>query len=78
VSTFRLIAAQKANHPVSMLCELLGVSRAGFYAWEHRVPSDHQLAGVWLLEQIKEMPRGQLRGSTPSCGSRRSRRAQAR
>ena len=30
---YRLIGAEKAQHPVSLLCEVLGVSRAGFHAW---------------------------------------------
>jgi hypothetical protein len=29
---FRLIDAKRAQHPVSLLCEVLGVSRAGYYA----------------------------------------------
>ena len=55
MSAFRLIAAEKANHPVSVLCEQLGVSRSGFHAWERRAPSDRRLADAWLLEQIKEI-----------------------
>jgi putative transposase len=55
VSAFRLIAAEKAVHPVSWLCALLGVSRSGFYAWERRPPSDRELADAWLLEQIREI-----------------------
>src|SRR5688572_24250286 len=33
---FRLIDAKKAQHPVSLLCSVLGVSRAGYYAWKGR------------------------------------------
>ncbi len=29
---FRLIDAKKAQHPVSLLCSVLGVSRAGYFA----------------------------------------------
>jgi putative transposase len=55
VSAFRLIAAEKANHPIGLLCELLGVSRSGFHAWQRRAPSDRQLSDAWLLEQIKQI-----------------------
>ena len=37
---FRLIGAEKAQHPVSLLCEVLGVSRSGFNAWLRRAPSE--------------------------------------
>jgi hypothetical protein len=30
---FRLIEAKRAQHPVSLLCSVLGVSRAGYHAW---------------------------------------------
>jgi putative transposase len=55
VSAFRLIAAEKANHPVALLCEVLGVSRQGFYAWAKRMPSNRDLADAWLIEQIREI-----------------------
>lgn len=29
---YRLIGAEKAQHPVSLLCSTVGVSRAGSYA----------------------------------------------
>jgi hypothetical protein len=29
---FRLIDAKRAQHPVCLLCSVLGVSRAGYYA----------------------------------------------
>ena len=55
MSAFRLIAAEKAEHPISLMAEVLGVSRSGFHAWQGRAPSDRQLGDAWLLEQIKEI-----------------------
>ncbi len=53
MSAFRLIAAEKASHPIGLLAEVLGVSRSGYHAWERRAPSDRALSDAWLLEQIK-------------------------
>jgi putative transposase len=36
---FQLVEAEKAEHPVSLLCAVLGVTRAGYYAWRGRAPS---------------------------------------
>jgi hypothetical protein len=33
------VDAEKAHYPVRMLCRLLRVSRAGFYAWRRQAPS---------------------------------------
>jgi putative transposase len=49
---FRLIAAERAQHPVSLLCEVLGVSRSGFHAWLKRTPSRRWVSDVRLLESI--------------------------
>jgi transposase InsO family protein len=38
---FTFIAAQKAEHTVSILCRCLCVTRSGFYAWQHRPESTH-------------------------------------
>jgi putative transposase len=35
------------------MSRVLGVSRAGFYAWERRAPSDWALEDAWLLEKIR-------------------------
>jgi putative transposase len=55
VSCFRFIAAEKANHPISLCCRMLGVSRSGFHAWQRRAPSDRELADAWLVERIREI-----------------------
>lgn len=52
---YRLISAEKARTPVSVACELLGVSRSGYYAWASRAPSDRALSDAWLIEKIKDI-----------------------
>jgi putative transposase len=52
---YRLISAQKARTPISIACELLGVSRSGYYDWATRVPSDRALSDAWLTEKIREI-----------------------
>jgi putative transposase len=42
--SFRLIEAERAQHAVSRLCQVLGVTRAGYYAWKGREPSRRALA----------------------------------
>jgi hypothetical protein len=41
---FSLIAAEKANFPVSVMCRTLGVNRTSFHDWERRAPSDGRWA----------------------------------
>src|ERR671916_576032 len=48
----RLVDAKKAQHPVSLLCSVLGVSRAGYYAWKQRPASPRALRDAELCEQI--------------------------
>jgi putative transposase len=50
--TFRLIEAEKAQHPVSLLCSVLGVTRAGYYAWRRRGPSGRTLGDAALASLI--------------------------
>jgi putative transposase len=55
VSIYRYISeAKKAKElPVSLQCELLGVSVSGYWAWSKRAPSDRAMYDAWLLERIK-------------------------
>ena len=46
--TFRLIEAERAQHPVSRLCTVLGVTSAGYYAWRRRGPSRRALGDAEL------------------------------
>lgn len=53
MSVYRLISAEKARFPVSVQCELLGVSRSGYYGWERKPPSARALADAELTELIR-------------------------
>jgi putative transposase len=50
-----LIAAEKSNFPVAVMCRVLHVSRTGFHNWERRAPSDRALTDAWLTEKIKQI-----------------------
>lgn len=52
---YRFISAEKARTPVSWACDVLGVSRSGYYDWAGRPPSDRSLTDAWLTEQIKRI-----------------------
>jgi putative transposase len=56
VTAYRIISAEKASGvPVSLACELLEVSRSGYYEWSTRAPSDRELTDAWLTEKIKQI-----------------------
>jgi putative transposase len=50
---FAFIACEKANHPIAMLCRVLGVSSSGYYAWRTRGPSARAQADATLLARIR-------------------------
>ena len=43
---FEFVAKHRGGWSVAMLCETIGVSRSGFYAWLVRPPSRRSLANV--------------------------------
>jgi putative transposase len=47
------VEAFRKEYPVSVLCETLGVSLSGYYAWKNRAPSQHQLEDGQLAERIQ-------------------------
>lgn len=55
MSAYRIISAERAGFPVSVMCEVLEVSRSGFHGWERRAPSDRALSDAWLTSWITEI-----------------------
>jgi putative transposase len=55
VSCYRLIDQEKAHHDVSRLARVLGVARAGYYAWACRPPSQRAMADQALTDQIRQI-----------------------
>jgi len=51
---FAFIQAEKAELGVGRLCRALGVSRAGFYAWQRRPPSAHDVQDERLKVLVRE------------------------
>ena len=49
---FALVDAEKTNYPVEVLCDVLGVSRSGFYAWKQRPPSARSKRRARLAVEI--------------------------
>jgi len=50
---FAFIAAEKAQHPVAVLCSVLGVSSSGFYAWRKRPPSQRAKRDARLAVEVR-------------------------
>ena len=49
---FHFIAAEKDHFPIRMLCRVLQVTAAGFYAWRRRGPSERATADAQLAVAI--------------------------
>ena len=47
------MSANRACFPICVMARVLGVSKAGYYAWRHRPPSAHARADEVLLARIK-------------------------
>ncbi len=46
------MSANQACFPVATMARVLGVSKAGYYAWVHRPPSAHAVADAALLKRV--------------------------
>ena len=47
------MSEHKAEHRITTMCRLLGVSTSGYYAWEGREPSPRRIANEQLLARLK-------------------------
>jgi putative transposase len=54
---FRFIEDRRADYPVTILCDVLGVSPAGYYAWRSRPESPRSAANRVLVNDIKRVHR---------------------
>ena len=54
---FRFIEDRRADYPVTILCDVLGVSPAGYYAWRSRPESRRSAANRELVDDIKRVHR---------------------
>jgi hypothetical protein len=48
----RFVAAERASHPVRLLCRVVGIAASGFYAWRRRAPSRRACHDRSLAERI--------------------------
>lgn len=51
---FSFIAKHRGIWPVALICEALGVSRSGFYAWLTREPSDRRRRDDVLTREVRK------------------------
>ena len=55
MTMFQFVDAERANHPVAIMCRVLEVSRSGFYAWGRRSASARSRADRTLAERVTEV-----------------------
>ncbi len=53
MTRFRFVEQEKARYPVRILCEAVGVSPSGYYAWRTRGPSARAVADAALAAEIR-------------------------
>jgi putative transposase len=50
------MSTHQALFPIATMARVLGVSKAGYYAWQRRPPSAHAEADAALLKRIRTVP----------------------
>ena len=53
MNRYRFIAAEKASYPIAVLCRVLRVARAGYYAWRRRGPSARAQADATITAVLQ-------------------------
>ena len=54
MSRFRFVHDHRSDYPVKRLCQLVEVSRSGYYDWAERPLSDHDLDD-WTLSEMTRL-----------------------
>lgn len=54
---FQLIDETRSDFPVETLCDVLGVSKSGFYAWKSRPVSARAQEDAQILAEIRQVHR---------------------
>ena len=67
---FRLIADQRETLPVRVMCDVMGVSPAGYYAWRGRPESLRKTANRALLTEIRRVHAALWLTPWPPCARR--------
>ena len=52
---YAYIEKESLNHKTKVLCDVLGVSRSGFYDWKNRKPSKRALENEALLQKLRTL-----------------------
>lgn len=53
MTRFRFVEQEKARYPVRILCDAVGVSPSGYYAWRSRGPSARERSDAELVTEIR-------------------------
>ena len=58
VEVFKFIDAEKTWFPIAFMCQRLGVSKAGYFAWKRRPPSPRAVADARIDKLIHQIHTG--------------------
>ena len=58
LDVFRFIDAEKTSFPIAFMCQRLGVSPAGYYAWKQRPPSRRAITDTRITTLIHQIHAG--------------------